>query len=153
MRSSAILAIVVALGGSATATSDDERCGGDAEAMCKAPQVALTAGPTPVDAPAIHANTTYAVAGFAAGKRSYLTYEASVTGEFTLYLGGPPVSAKIKDEHPACNSAATSCMRTATTYVLVAGERYEIELSAVPPGQRVLVRLEAPVEEDRVALR
>ena len=153
MRSSAILAIALALGGSATATSDDERCGVDAEAICRDPQVTLTAGPTPTDAATIHANTTYAVAGFAAGKRGYLTYEAKATGEFTLYLGGPPVTAKIKDEHPACNSAATACMRTATTYVLVAGERYEIELGAIAPGQRVLVRLEAPVEEDRVALR
>jgi len=44
-------------------------------------------------------------------------------------------------------------MHTVATYELVAGERYEIELAPIPAGHALLLRLDAPVEEEHVAYR
>ena len=101
----------------------------------------------------LDANVTYAVAGFASAKRSYLVFEPQATGEYELYLGGPPVTVRLGEEHPTSTASTKDCMHTVETYVLEEGERYEIELGAVPSGARVLLRITAPEEEEHVASR
>lgn len=115
---------------------------------CAAP-TEVTAVANPQDGRVIRGNTTYAVAGIAPGKKSYLVFEPSATGEHTLALGGPSVGVRIIDEPPTQIRSSKDCMHTTATYVLVAGERYVIELGASP--HKVLLRLEAPVEDDQVA--
>ena len=145
--------LLIALASLAAPAQAGERCGrADLDAICDDPRVEVTAGPNPQDGPVLESNTTYTVAGFAAGKRSYVVIEAQATGEYALYVGGPPVTAKICDERATCSSdAPRSCMHSVATYDLLAGERYEIELAAIPAGQRVLVHVKAPADEDRVA--
>ena len=120
--------------------------------FCEEARVPITAGPNPLDAPVLDANTTYAVAGFAPAKRSYLVYEAQATGEYEVYVGGPVVTVRVGDEHPTSTATTKDCMHTVSTYVLEEGERYEIELGAIPSGQRVLFRIAAE-EEEHVASR
>ena len=120
----------------------DDRC---------AASVPISGVANPQDGRIIRANTTYAVTGAAPGKRSYLVYEATATGEFTLALGGPAVGVRVIDQPPTEIRAAKDCMHTTATYVLVAGERYEIELAPIPAGRHVLLQLTAPVEEEHVA--
>jgi hypothetical protein len=124
-----------------------------AVAIC-APGVEITAGPNPQDGPWLDANTTYAIAGFAAGKKNYLVYEATASGEFTLYVGGAYASVRFMDKQPKTERPATErCMRTVQTFELVQGERYEIELGPIPPNQRLTLFLRSPPDEDRVAYR
>ena len=153
------VALVLTLVACGTQTSDSahaatgDACGsGDLDVICDDTRIDVTAGPNPQDGPILDANTTYSVAGFAPGKRSYVVFEPQTSGEYSFYLGGPPVSSRFCDEYATCSGAAPkgSCMRTAATYELLAGERYEIELGAIPPGQRVLLHLKAPADEDRI---
>src|SRR5690349_8891239 len=116
--------------------------------FCEEARVPITAGPNPLDAPVLDANVTYAVAGFAPGKRGYLAFEPQTTGEYEIYLGGPAVTVRVGDEHPTTTATVKDCMHTVSTYVLEEGERYEIELGAIAPGQRVLFRAAAPEEEE-----
>ena len=138
MRAAALL-----LGFLITAAHADDRCAAPTE---------ITAVANPQDGRVIHASTTYAVAGYASGKKSYLVFEAAATGEHTLALGGASVGVRIIDEPPTQIRAAKDCMHTLATNVLVAGERYAIELGALPAAQKVLLRIDAPVEEDHVAI-
>ena len=121
--------------------------------FCEETRVPITAGPNPLDAPVLDANTSYAVAGFAPGRRGYLVFEPQATGEYEIYLGGPSVTIRVGNEHPTSSTSATDCMNTVSTYVLEEGERYEIELGAIPSNMRVLFRIEAPEEEEHVASR
>lgn len=127
--------------GQALAAPTDQCGAGDLDQICEAARVAVTVGPNPLDAPVLDANTTYAVAGFAANKRGYLVLETQDSGTYTLYIGGPPATARICDEPPTCTSGAGHCMHSSVTYVLAANERYEIELGPIPSGQRVLVHV------------
>jgi hypothetical protein len=120
--------------------------------ICEDARVDVTAGPNPQDAPILDAGTTYAVAGFAANKRSFLVFEAQVSGTHELSFGGPPIPAAVREVPPTATKKPVSCMRSTATYEFVAGERYEIELGAIPPGLRVLFHVKAPVEGDRIAL-
>jgi hypothetical protein len=87
---SAILSACGAQAGKpSVASAAPAACGdGDLDAICDDPRVAVTAGPNPQDGPILDANTTYAVAGFAPNKRSYVVFEAQLTGEYSLYLAG-----------------------------------------------------------------
>lgn len=152
----AALVALVACGaqaGQPSRVAAETLCGnGDLEAICEGARVSVTAGPNPQDGPILDADGTYAVAGFAANKRSYVVFEVHISGEYALYAGGPPVSVKLIDELPTCASAArASCMRTVATYELLAGERYTIELGPIPPNQRVLLHLDAPADEVHIA--
>jgi hypothetical protein len=124
-----------------------------ADPVCEHFRVNVTAGPNPQDGPILDGNTTYAIAGFAAGKKSFVVFEAQVSGEHELSFGGAAVHVAMVDEPARANPRAPDCMRSAATYELVAHERYEIELGAIPSGQRVLLHVKAPVEQDRVAQR
>jgi len=121
--------------------------------FCEETRVSITAGPNPLDAPVLDANTTYVVAPFAPGRRNYLAFDAQSTGEYSLYLGGHPVAVRVGDEHPANTTTTKDCMHTVSTYIFEEGERYEIELGAIPAGARVLFRIGAPEEEEHVASR
>jgi len=61
-----------------TAAAEDKRCSGEA----------VSGASNPLDAPALHTSTTYAINGTAAGKRSYVVFQPQVTGEYQLYLVG-----------------------------------------------------------------
>jgi hypothetical protein len=147
--------VIVTIIVGARATTAGEVCGtGDPEAICAAPRVELAGARTPQDGPIIGANTTYAVAGAVPGQPSYLVYHPQVTAEYTLYVGGPPVTAGVCNELPTCaGPAPTSCMRMVATYVLVGGERYEIELGPIGAGKRVAVHLSVPEDEELLAVR
>lgn len=151
-----LLAAVVACAartGERVAASGVGGCGaGDLSAICAADRVELPAARNPLDAPAIDANTTYAVAGAAARERGYLAFEARVTGEHALYAAGAPV--RIAGEPPTCTSTAPaeSCMRSVASYELVAGTRYVIELDPTAAGERVLVHVHAPAGEEHVVI-
>jgi len=121
--------------------------------FCEETRVPITAGPNPLDAPVLDANTTYAVAGFAPARRGYLVFEPQATGEYEIYLGGPPVPVRVGDEHPTSTANSNECWHTVSTYVFEEGERYELELGAIPSGARVLIRIAAPEEEEHVASR
>ena len=121
--------------------------------FCEEARVSITAGPNPLDAPVLDANTTYVVAGFAPGRRNYLMFDAQSTGEYEVYLGGQPVSVRVGEELPTSKATTKDCMHTVTTYIFEEGERYEIELGAIPAGARVLFRIAAPEEEEHVASR
>ena len=113
----------------------------------------VTAGPNPQDGPILDANATYAIAGFAPGKKSFVVFEAQVTGEHEVSFGGAPVHVALVGQQPTRQAKPADCMRTAATYDFVAGERYEIELGAIGSGQRVLLHVRAPEDEDHVAQR
>ena len=124
-----------------------------ADPVCEDPRVNVTAGPNPQDGPILDGNATYAIAGFAPGKKSFVVFEAQVTGEHELSFGGAPVHVALVDEPPTATTKAPDCMRSAATYELVAGERYEIELGPIPQSQRVLLHVKAPIDEEHVAQR
>src|SRR5204863_2851769 len=122
----AALAVVLGLAQPGAAGS---RCGkAKLGEICEEAEVELAAGANPLDAPVIDSSVTYLVAGPAAGKHGYLVVEPTVTGDYSVYLGGPAVAMQIRDEHPVCSGPAGGCMRVVTTYALTAGKRYEIEL-------------------------
>jgi hypothetical protein len=124
-----------------------------AAGICEDTRVNVTAGPNPQDGPILDANAMYAIAGFSHGKKSFVVFEAQVTGEHELSFGGAPVHVVLAGEPPTSARKPADCMRTAATYDFVAGERYEIELGAIGSGQRVLMHVKAPVEEEQVAQR
>ena len=121
--------------------------------VCEDTRLNVTAGPNPQDGPILDGNATYAIAGFAPGKKSFVVFEAQVTGEHELSFGGPPVHVAFVDQPPTSARKPPDCMRSAATFDLVAGERYEIELGAIPSGLRVLLHVKAPISEDHVAQR
>jgi hypothetical protein len=121
--------------------------------VCEDTRVNVTAGPNPQDGPILDANATYAIAGFAPGKKSFVVFEAQVTGEHEVSFGGAPVHVALVGQQPTRQAKPADCMRTAATYDFVAGERYEIELGAIGSGQRVLLHVRAPEDEDHVAQR
>jgi hypothetical protein len=124
-------------------------CGAaDPGSLCDGTRLEVTAGPNPQDGPILDANVTYAVSGFAPGKKSYVVFEAQTTGAFEIYGS---TAAKVCDQRPTCAAETKSCMRSVAAFVFQAGERYEIELPAIAPGQRVLIHVRAPDEEDQVA--
>ncbi|MBA3503855.1 MAG: hypothetical protein M4D80_32280 [Myxococcota bacterium] len=124
-----------------------------ADPICEDTRINVTAGPNPQDGPILDGNTTYAIAGFAPGKKSFVVFEAQVSGEHELSFGGAPVHVALVDEPPTATTKAPDCMRSASTYELVAGERYEVELGAIPSSHRVLLHVKAPIDEDKVAQR
>lgn len=149
MRTSAILVVCVACGSSSgeqvRATGADLCGAGDVDAICAEPPVPLTAGHDLASAPAITAGVSYAIAGPGPGKRGDVLFRATVSGEHTLYLGGPDVPFVFCDEVATCTSAAPgSCLRAIHTYDLVAGTYYEIEVGPLAAAARLRLRIDAP---------
>jgi hypothetical protein len=75
-------------------------------------------------------------------------FEAQTSGAFEIYGS---TAAKVCDQRPTCAAETKSCMRSVAGFVFQAGERYEIELPAIAPGQRILIHVVAPDDGDQVA--